>query len=116
MMRPPSRQKLSTWRRIERPEACHEFFPGWKIFFPPRPRPIVEIVNVSPGAGLQAKAAAQGLTLEGRLRNLAGVEDSRSRKGRYSLADLVAQCDPSTPLSGEDKAWLDQPGTGQEAV
>lgn len=67
-------------------------------------------------AALQAKAAAQGLTLEAWLRNLAGLEGQRSRKGRYSLADLVAQCDPTAPLSEEDKAWLDAPGTGREAI
>jgi hypothetical protein len=67
-------------------------------------------------AALQAKAAAQGLTLEAWLRNLAGIEEQRSRKGRYSLADLVAQCDLTVPLSDEDKAWLDAPDVGREAV
>jgi antitoxin component of MazEF toxin-antitoxin module len=67
-------------------------------------------------AALQAKAAAQGLTLEAWLRNLAGLEEPRVRKGRYSLADLVAQCDPTAPLSEEDKAWLDELGMGREAV
>lgn len=57
-------------------------------------------------AALQAKATAQGLTLEAWLRNLAGLEEQRTRKDRYSLADLVAQCDPTAPLSEEDSEWL----------
>lgn len=60
-------------------------------------------------AALQAKAAAQGLTLEAWLRSLAGLEEPQGRKGRYKLADLVAQCDPRAPLSEEDKAWLNAP-------
>ncbi len=67
-------------------------------------------------AALEAKAAAQGLTLEAWLRNLAGLEEHRRRKGRYRLADLVAQCDSTAPFSEEDKAWLDAPGAGREAL
>ena len=44
-------------------------------------------------AALQAKAAAEGLTLEAWLRRLAGLEESRSPRRHYNLADLVAQCD-----------------------
>jgi antitoxin component of MazEF toxin-antitoxin module len=67
-------------------------------------------------AALQAKAAAQGLTLEAWLRSLAGLEEAQGRKGRYHLADLVAQCDPRAPLSEEDKVWLNAPDVGREAV
>jgi antitoxin ChpS len=67
-------------------------------------------------AALQAKAAAQGLTLEAWLKRLAGLEDPQRRKGSYKLAELVAQCDAQAPLSEEDNAWLDEPGMGREAV
>lgn len=67
-------------------------------------------------AALQAKAAAQGLTLEAWLSSLAGLEEPKGRKGRYKLADLVAQCDSTAPLSEEDKAWLNAPDVGREAV
>jgi antitoxin component of MazEF toxin-antitoxin module len=71
-------------------------------------------------AALKAKAAAQGLTLEDWLEKLAAtdtpVAQSRSRKGRYSLAELMAQCDPNAPLSAEDRAWLDAPAVGREAL
>lgn len=66
-------------------------------------------------AALHAKAAAQGLTLEAWLRELAGTEQPRGRKEKYNLADLVAQCDPTAPLSEEDQAWLNAPSFGREA-
>jgi antitoxin ChpS len=37
------------------------------------------------------------------------------RKKRYTLAELVAQCDPSLPLSKEEQEWLDAPAVGLEA-
>ena len=71
-------------------------------------------------AALAAKAAAQGLTLEDWLQKLAATESAagpaRPRKGRYNLAELVAQCDPNAPLSAEDRAWLDAPAVGREAL
>ena len=67
-------------------------------------------------AALQAKAAEHGLTLEAWLRNLAGLEEQQSRKSRYSLTDLVVQCDLTAPLSEEDQLWLDAPATGREAL
>ena len=66
-------------------------------------------------AALEAKAAAQGLTLEAWLRNLAGFAEPQRAKGRYNLLDLVAQCDLSVPLSQEDKTWLNESPVGREA-
>ncbi|MBI4904282.1 MAG: hypothetical protein HY820_11635 [Acidobacteria bacterium] len=62
---------------------------------------------------LRAKAALEGLTLEAWLRKLAGMDMC---KKRYQLADLVAQCDLTAPLSAEDQAWLDAPAIGREAL
>ena len=56
-------------------------------------------------AALEAKGAAAGLT----------TGEPRRRKGRYELADLVAQCELKAPCSGEDKAWLEAPSAGREA-
>ena len=67
-------------------------------------------------AALHANAAAEGLTLEAWLHRLAGLDEPRSRKGRYNLADLVAQCDAMSPLTEEDSAWLDAPSVGREAL
>lgn len=71
-------------------------------------------------AALTAKAAALGLTLEAWLGKLASAEtsagESRRGYGRYSLAELMAQCDPNAPLSSEDQAWMDAPAVGREAL
>jgi hypothetical protein len=68
-------------------------------------------------AALKAKAVAQGLTLEAWLQKLAAVEaPARPRKDRYSLSELMAQCDLNAPLSAEDRAWLDIPAMGREAL
>lgn len=64
-------------------------------------------------AALEAKAAAQGLTLEAWLRRLAGLEEPVRLN---TLDDLIAQCDLTAPLSEEDKAWLNAPGAGREAM
>ena len=69
-------------------------------------------------AALKATAAAQGLTLEGWFEKLSGVEVPTQpglRKSRYSLAELMAQCDANAPLSAEDRAWMDAPAIGREA-
>jgi hypothetical protein len=62
------------------------------------------------------QAAAQGLTLEAWLQKLAAVEGpSRPHKSRYTLSELMMQCDLDAPLSAEDSAWLDAPSVGREA-
>ena len=70
-------------------------------------------------AALAAKAAAQGLTLQGWLGKLAEPETPGSqrkpRKARYRLDDLVAQCDLNAPLTEEDRVWLNAPAIGREA-
>jgi hypothetical protein len=71
-------------------------------------------------AALKARAAAQGLTLEGWLEKLADIDAPvvrfTPRKGRYSLSELMAQCDANAPPSAEDLAWLDAPAIGREAL
>ena len=71
-------------------------------------------------AALTANAEAQGLTLADWLVKLAATETPAGRirlgKGRYSLAELMAECDPSATLTAEDRAWLDAPAVGREAL
>jgi antitoxin ChpS len=38
------------------------------------------------------------------------------KRRRYSLAELLAQCDPSAPLTHEDKEWLGAPAVGREEI
>ena len=68
-------------------------------------------------AALTAKAAAQGLTLQAWFKKLAEEKaPARPRRGHYDLAALMALCDPNAPLSAEDRAWLDAPAVGREAL
>lgn len=39
-----------------------------------------------------------------------------SRRPRYTLDELLAQCDPDAPRSAEDAAWLDSAPIGDELV
>jgi antitoxin ChpS len=55
------------------------------------------------------------LPLERWLQNMVEMEAPAARR-RFSLAELVAQCDPDAPLSDEDRAWLDKPAVGREAL
>ena len=54
---------------------------------------------------------AQGLT-----RADTPAAHARPRKGHYSLAQLMAECDPNAALTAEDRAWLDAPAVGREAL
>jgi antitoxin ChpS len=68
------------------------------------PKPILE--------GLNLKVNAQvGLSVsEGRL-----IVEPCPRR-RYTLDELLAQCDPSAPLSPEEQAWLDDETVGREIL
>lgn len=68
-------------------------------------------------AALKSRAAEHGLTLEDWLKKLAGMDVALpKREGKYRLADLIEQCDPSAPLSQEDREWLDSQSVGREAL
>jgi antitoxin ChpS len=36
------------------------------------------------------------------------------KKKRYKLSELLAQCDPTQPLSQEELDWVNAPAMGQE--
>ena len=54
---------------------------------------------------LTAKAAAAGLSIEEWLRQRA-AQEILGRRSRYTLAELVEQCDPQVPLSVEEREWM----------
>lgn len=66
-------------------------------------------------AALEVIAAKHGLTLEGWFKKLAAQEVPTARV-RYSLSELIAQCDPEAPLSDDDRAWMEIPAIGREAL
>jgi antitoxin ChpS len=66
------------------------------------PRPILDLLRLEPGA-------AVGLSVEqGRL------IVQPAPKPRYTIDELLAQCEPDAAISQEDRDWLDTPPVGQE--
>lgn len=43
-----------------------------------------------------------------------GAMVARPKKPKYTLAELLAQCDPSVPYTDEERAWIDAPPVGRE--
>jgi antitoxin ChpS len=39
-----------------------------------------------------------------------------SVRPRYTLDELLAQCDPSAELSTQEREWLDAPAVGREVI
>lgn len=79
----------------------------------------IELTNERASA-LQAKAAAQGLTLETWFQKLVAAEapvvTPRPRKSRYLLSELVEQCDSAALMQDEDRTWLNGPAVGRESL
>ncbi len=38
------------------------------------------------------------------------------RKRRYTLDELLAQCDPAGPITDEERQWLEAPPKGDEII
>jgi antitoxin ChpS len=38
------------------------------------------------------------------------------KRPRYSLEELLAQCDPHAEMSEEDREWIDSPAVGKEIL
>jgi antitoxin ChpS len=45
-----------------------------------------------------------------------GALVARPTQPRYQLAELLAQCDFTQPVSAEDRAWIDAPPVGLEEI
>jgi antitoxin ChpS len=68
------------------------------------PPALLDILHLQPGAKV-------GLAVEsGRL-----VVEPRQRR-RYTLDELLAQCDPKAPRSKEEREWLDGKPVGGELL
>lgn len=68
------------------------------------PKPILE------GLGLSANTQVGLSVADGRL-----IVEPHPRP-RYTLAELMAQCDLSAPVTEETQAWLDAGPVGREAM
>jgi antitoxin ChpS len=68
------------------------------------PPALLDILHLQPGAKV-------GIAVEsGRL-----VMEPQQRR-RYTLDELLAQCDPKAPRSKEEKEWLDSKPVGAEVL
>ena len=68
------------------------------------PPALIEILNLRPGAKVSIEIRS------GRL-----VVEPRSRP-RYTLDELLAQCNPKAPRTKEDREWLDNKPVGREII
>ncbi len=68
------------------------------------PKPILDSLNLQPNTEVDLSVS------EGRL-----IVQPHSRP-RYTLAELVAQCDPDASISTEEQQWLDAEPVGQEII
>ncbi|NKN34931.1 AbrB/MazE/SpoVT family DNA-binding domain-containing protein [Agrobacterium sp. a22-2] len=66
--------------------------------------------SVLESLGLQANTRLEVTAEEGRI-----VAAPRKRP-KYTLEELVAQCDPDAPFSEEDLEWLNDPPVGREVI
>jgi antitoxin ChpS len=68
------------------------------------PPAILDLLQLSAGSTV-------GVTVdEGRLI----IEPQQKR--RYTLDELLAQCDPNAPVTDEERQWLDAPAKGDEII
>lgn len=66
--------------------------------------------SVLEALGLQANTKVDVTAEDGRL-----VAVARTRP-KYTLEELIAQCDLDAPLSDEDRQWLNDPPAGREVI
>ena len=65
------------------------------------PKPVRESLHLSAGQSVILEQTAEGLLV-------------RPRTKKYSLDELLAQCDAKAPLTKEASEWLDAPAVGNE--
>ena len=68
------------------------------------PKRILELVNLQSGSVVDIDIKDGHLVIE------------PVKKPHYKLADLLAQCDLSMPISPNEQDWLDAPAIGLESV
>jgi uncharacterized lipoprotein YddW (UPF0748 family) len=64
-------------------------------------------------SALQTQAAAQGMSLQAWFEKLA---KGPSANRRYTLNELMQQCDTQAPTGDDTRAWLDDGPVGREAL
>ncbi len=68
------------------------------------PPAILEVLDLRPGAKVGLAVQSGSLVVE------------PHRRVRYTLDELLAQCDPKAPRSKEEREWLNDAPTGGELI
>ena len=68
------------------------------------PPAILEILNLQPGAKVSLAVRNGRLVVEPQARH------------RYSLDELLKQCNPKVPRRKEERQWLNDKSTGRELI
>ena len=73
------------------------------------PAPARDLLQLSEGQEMSVSVE------EGKLIYEAFTAEPR-RRSKYTLDELLSQCDFDTPYSDEERAWLDAPPVGREII
>jgi hypothetical protein len=84
--------------------------PSTDIFNPDSEREFPRQMTVARKIMAKHRNALRALTTGDTSRHM-GPEDE---KPRYTLEELLAQCDPDAPIDAEEREWLDAPAVGRE--
>jgi antitoxin ChpS len=68
------------------------------------PPALLDILHLQPGAKVGIAVESGRLVMEPR------------RRRRYTLDELLAQCDPKAPRAREEQEWLDSEPVGGELI
>jgi antitoxin ChpS len=75
------------------------------------------LIMTVPAAARKALHLVEGqemtVAVEGERLVLAAARPAR-RRPKYTLKQLLAECNPDAPLTEEEKAWLNMPPVGRE--
>lgn len=68
------------------------------------PKRVLELVHLQSGSQVNIEVLDGKLVVEPK------------KKPRYTLAELMAQCDLTQPMSAGEKEWIDAPAAGAEEL
>jgi antitoxin ChpS len=68
------------------------------------PRAVLDALRLRPGARVGVAVERDRLVVE------------PQKRPRYTLDELLAQCDPKAPRSKEEQEWLDDKPAGEELI
>ena len=68
------------------------------------PPALLEMLHLRPGAKVGVRVDGGRLIVE------------PQHRPRYTLDELLAQCNPDAPITGEEREWLDAPAVGEELI